>query len=252
VAPARYDHLFDIEVTTGQGELSTREAIVCEILDWADADEELCDKSGPEDRSIYQSLDTPYDRKNAPFDSLEELHLVSGINDDFWATFIDPNPEEPESRVVTVWGKGNVNVNTAPASALLPLICMVASDENGAGPCSDPLTLNNVLQILQAVLVIRELVPFSSTKDFLAALAKPETRLFMPGIVGITIPSANRRMANYAFTASSSVFSIYSDGTVGQVTKRIHTVVDMQSEDLLNPEESIAAAGGKVLYWRMD
>ena len=61
---------------------------------------------GVED-AFYQSLKYPYRRKNAPYDSLEELHLVRGITDDFFSTFIDPNPDNPKQRVLTVWWAGD-------------------------------------------------------------------------------------------------------------------------------------------------
>ena len=66
---------------------------------------------GPED-AWYQLLQKPYRRKNAPYDSLEELHMVRGIGDDFWATFVDPDPADPRKREMTVWGQGTVNVNS--------------------------------------------------------------------------------------------------------------------------------------------
>ena len=104
------------------------------IIDWADADENMnqCDPrsatpvtAAAEDIS-YQLLKKPYFRKNAAFDSLEELHLVRGIGDNFWATFVDPEPEKPKKRVMTVWGQGAVNVNTANEQTLLLLACAYA------------------------------------------------------------------------------------------------------------------------------
>ena len=60
-----------------------------EHIDWADVDEQAfnCDLSqlsaaqnaGVED-AWYRLLPKPYQRKNAPYDSLEELHLVRGVD----------------------------------------------------------------------------------------------------------------------------------------------------------------------------
>ena len=44
--------------------------------------------------------------KNAPYDSLEELHMVRGVSDDFWRTIVDPEPNNPRKRHLTVWGQG--------------------------------------------------------------------------------------------------------------------------------------------------
>ncbi|MCP4195983.1 MAG: hypothetical protein GY762_02440 [Proteobacteria bacterium] len=173
IAPLQYDPIFERDLKPGRISF-TREDIICEILDWTDSDEDLCDRSGGEDPSMYQALEPPYRRKNAPFDSLEELHLVYGIDDDFWSTFVDPNPEDPESRVMTVWGKGKVNVNTAPAQVLFPVVCMLATDPSGINPCLDPSQLVNLLQILQSVIIYRQLIPFGTAKQFIEVIENPQ------------------------------------------------------------------------------
>ncbi len=75
LAPLQYDEIFDRDLKPGALSFK-REDVICEMIDWTDPDEELCDKSGGEDPSMYQTLEQPYERKNAPFDSLEELRLV--------------------------------------------------------------------------------------------------------------------------------------------------------------------------------
>ena len=107
MSPPEFDHLFDYRI--GSGELMSREEIICEIIDFSDGNEDLCDLSGSEDPSLYTMMDPPYERKNAPLDSLEELHLVSGVTDDFWSAFVDPQPEDPNRRIMTVWGRGRIN-----------------------------------------------------------------------------------------------------------------------------------------------
>lgn len=256
MAPPEYDRIFEL---SADGDVFFgRESVICEMVDWSDPDEDLCDNSGSEDRSVYQMMEPPYERKNAPYDSLDELFQVKGIGDDFWSAFVEPNADDPASRVMTVWGKGQVNVNTAPAQVLLPLVCMLSMDENGVSPCLDPQQLGNLLQIIQGVVFIRTLMPFSKTRDFVQAIESPE-RLFMtiPGF-----PILNKGQATQMFTTTSSVFSIIAEGRVGRVTKRIHVVVDMKGEDVLSMMatqsgaagggQSVAASGGKILYWRME
>ncbi len=244
-----YDPLFD-RVLKG-GVTVMREDVVCELLDFADPDEDLCDLTGSEDPSYYQALSPPYERKNAPFDSLMELHLVRGIDDDFWSAFVEASIEDPDTRVMTIWGKGKVNVNTATTQTLMTLVCMLATDTSGMSPCGDPMQFTNLIQILQAVVFIRTFMPFSKARDFIAAIENPEQRLFLP-LPGF--PVANKRLARSVLTTKSTVFSVYAEGTVGRVTKRIHTVIDTKREDMLmlDPEETVGAAGGKILYWRME
>ncbi|MBW2277686.1 MAG: general secretion pathway protein GspK, partial [Deltaproteobacteria bacterium] len=252
VAHEMYDDLFDRPLPDGS--YAAREDVICEIIDWADPDEDLCDNSGSEDPSFYQSLDVEYYRKNAPFDSLDELHFVRGVDDDFWSAFVDPDPEDPEQRVLTIWGKGKVNVNTAPAQTLWSAVCMLAMDDSGMSPCADPMQMFTIAQILQGVVLMRTFMPFGKVADFVAAVENPEERLFLP-LAGI--PLYNKRRARQILTTKSSVFSIYAEGTVDRpngepVTKRIHVVVDTEGLDMLDPTQSVAASGGSVLYWRME
>src|SRR5262245_22885330 len=53
------------------------EDIANSIIDWIDPDEEP--RSGGAENEYYQTLSTPYQAKNAPLDSLEELLLVKGV-----------------------------------------------------------------------------------------------------------------------------------------------------------------------------
>ncbi|MCP4599953.1 MAG: general secretion pathway protein GspK [Proteobacteria bacterium] len=244
-----YDSIFDREAKGGQ--FFEREDIICEMLDWSDPDEDLCDMSGSEDPSFYQMLDPAYERKNAPYDSLMELHLVRGIDDDFWSAFIEPDPEDPASRVMTIWGKGRVNVNTAPPQVLFTLVCMLTTDQNGMGPCSEPTQVANLIAILELIKMYRSFMPFKRWRDFVAAIENPEKNLFVP-LPGF--PGINKSTARRMLTTKSTVFSIIAEGTVGQVTKRIHMVINTSAEDMLmiDPANPVSAAGGKVLYWRME
>ena len=116
--PIQYNPLFEQRDATGN--YNDRLTICSAIIDWADADEQLysCDlTNAPSSNAVedasYQLLTKPYRRKNAPYDSLEELHMVRGVTDDYWSTFIDPDPVNPKKRQMTVWGQGTVNVNSA-------------------------------------------------------------------------------------------------------------------------------------------
>ncbi|MBM4361488.1 MAG: general secretion pathway protein GspK, partial [Deltaproteobacteria bacterium] len=130
IGSAQFDPMFSGRDADGQ--FSDRQTVCGAIVDWVDRDQDAspCDpralqqasSAAPED-SFYQLLDPGYQRKNAPLDSLDELRRVRGVGDDFWATFVDPDPDDPSKRPVTVWGQGRVNVNTANAQTLLAMIC---------------------------------------------------------------------------------------------------------------------------------
>ncbi|HEY5955568.1 MAG TPA: type II secretion system protein GspK, partial [Polyangiaceae bacterium] len=119
VRGVQYDHIF--EGRDADGNYKDRRIVCSALVDWADPniDADPCTpelataaQTAAED-TFYEGLKRPYSRKNAAFDSLEELHMVRGINEEFWNTFIDPDPDDPKKRIVTVWGSDKVNVNTA-------------------------------------------------------------------------------------------------------------------------------------------
>src|SRR5262249_9475100 len=130
IGQQQFNPLF--EQRDGSGQYHDRLAVCQAIIDWADVDEQAfnCDltqlsaaqNAGVED-AWYQLLPKPYRRKNAPYDSLQELHTVRGVGEDFWSPFVDPDSTNPKKRVITVWGQGAVNVNTANAQTLLGVVC---------------------------------------------------------------------------------------------------------------------------------
>ncbi|MFO0661031.1 MAG: type II secretion system protein GspK [Polyangiaceae bacterium] len=235
----QYDALFDQR--DGDGQFSDRQSICSAIVDWADVDEDmfLCDPksstasgSAPED-TYYQMLKVPYRRKNAPYDSLAELHLVRGVSDDFYATFIDPDPDNPRKRNVTVWGQNGVNVNSANAQTLYGLICAYAVPDTKM--CND---VETAAKFITAVNLVRSFTSgaplFPKPRTFVKALQGE-------GMVGsvlkdmlqldpVQFTSASEFEKN--ITTKSERFSIYADGIVPSTKRetkvRIHAVVDFR------------------------
>ncbi|HMI84953.1 MAG TPA: type II secretion system protein GspK [Polyangiaceae bacterium] len=221
----------------------TDRATVCgALIDWADGDEDMnaCDPrtAAPSSRATedisYQLLKKPYFRKNAAYDSLEELHLVRGVSDVFWSTFIDPDPSNPKKRVVTVWGQGLVNVNTANAMTLWAIVCANAVPTTKA--CNDPLEAQKFLMGVTLVRSFLGGVPvFGHGSDFTKVMQGQGS-----GIIGMVLKTlglepiqfASVIEANKTLTAESKVFSIYATGEVpGYQRKtrvRLHTVVDFR------------------------
>jgi general secretion pathway protein K len=221
------------------GDRHSRQQICSAIVDWADFDQETfpCDLSGNyvaaggED-SYYQLLSDPYDRKNAAFDSLEELHMARGISDDFWNTFVEPDPADPHSRVVTVWGGGKVNVNTANPQATLGIVCAYAVE--GTKLCEDPVEQAKFLGVLGMVKSFTAGIPvFSSPKAFINALKGKG--MFGTAMQWMELEPIQLQLEDdleKAIDSKSHVFSIYATGhaTAGKrrTVRRIHAVVDFR------------------------
>ena len=235
----QFDPLFTAR--DGDGQYSDRLAICSALVDWVDMDQiqTNCDftnasPSTATEDSFYQLLDPPYFRKNAPFDSLEEVRLVRGIGDDFWSTFVEPDPMNQRRRPVTVWGTGKVNVNTANAQTLLAVVC--ANTNPPAKMCLDPLEAAKFIGIVTLVRQFTAGAPlFGSPKGFIAALKQTNPMigplLKMMGLEPVTFASESE--ATKSITTESKVFSIIATGYVRsgqrQTKVRIHSVVDFRS-----------------------
>jgi general secretion pathway protein K len=245
----QYDPLFDRR--SESGEYASRLDICSAIIDWVDANQDTANceatsqnmASGPED-SYYRNLPDPYTRKNAAFDSLEELRLVRGVGDDFWATFIEPDPGDPGKRPVSVWSQGKININSTNPLTLISYICSQAKP--GQELCNDPtgqkpaafLTTMSMLQSMFAGVPI-----FRSGNALLQALKGKGT--FGPMLTSVGIqPIEFNSDAEFikGVSIESKVFSIYAEGHVRQAKRethvRIHAVVDFRKaptvQDLVN------------------
>ena len=193
-------------------------------MDWADQDEQryACDPrnfqggtgpAGGEDSS-YSLLPRPYRPKNAPYDSLDEARLVRGMGDDFWSTFVDPEPNNPKKRVMTVWGQGPLNVNTASPQAILAVICGMAADAQictDAGKSSQFLTMFGVLRSFTSGMPL-----FGSPNEFVTTVqgggAYGKLLFQTIGIPPVKFQSPAEAAKN--FTTESKIFSIHAVGEV--------------------------------------
>jgi len=241
---SHFNELF--EDVDQDGQHSNQPVICGQLIDWSDFDEimtpcdPLAEKSktseSPED-NYYQQIGLKYQRKNAPYDSLEELRLVRGVSDDFWANFVDPDASDPTQRNMTVWGQGKVNVNAANAQTLHAVVCAGAPE---APVCNDVEQMQIFLTTISLAKSITQGAPlFKSPKAFVRAMGgkgKGVGPLFAAlGLEPIDFP--NPKLVQRAITTESRVFSIYAQGVVPgkqrETRVRIHTVIDFRSANEL-------------------
>ena len=240
-----YDALFT--KADESGTLTTRLDLVASVIDWWDQDIQRTDfdpgegqtrtgGTGTEDDSTYQLRDNPYRNKNAPFDSIQELRLVRGFTDDFWATFVEPVPNDPQSRILTIYASGLVNVNEANPQVLLGRVCSYAPEVT---LCTDPA---EALKFTTLLSTIRALIPiplFSRPTDFinfvegkgsqkelygmLSGFLGPESELLF---VPVEIPAAQRTELARSLATAARIFTIEATGYVGRSQVRIESVVN--------------------------
>ncbi|HEY4012519.1 MAG TPA: type II secretion system protein GspK [Polyangiaceae bacterium] len=282
MAPLQYSPLFDQRDATGN--YNDRLTTCSAIIDWADVDEQFysCDvTNAPSSNAVedawYQLLQKPYRRKNAPYDSLQELHMVRGVTDDFWSTFVDPDPTDPKKREMTVWGQGTVNVNTANALTLFAIIC------SGVAPttelCTDPTQMQAfIMGVTMAQGITMGAPLFGSPGDFISTMKGQGMIGPLLTLMGVK-PVKFLSESDFAKSISteSKVFSINAVGVVKgykrETRVKVTAVVDFRPAPSLlggpspastvNTQTSTASAqsiqsalqpsvGGQVLYYNIE
>ncbi len=91
------------------------QTIAYAVLDWKDEDINLSHELYGAEDDYYQSAEGSYKSKNAPFDSIEELTLVRGVDADIFKNLRNFITVYPQT------GNLKINFNTASSSVLLGL-----------------------------------------------------------------------------------------------------------------------------------
>lgn len=224
--PSRYDFLFEEEDSSGQR--TDRWEVIGAIRDWIDRDKEVTDAKAPPERfardvggaedSSYDHLEFPYKSKNAYFDSLQELHLVRGFDDEMYDTF---------APALTVYSEGKVNIKSATnPTVLIGLINACALNPSDI-LLSDPAWLVQTLMRWQEYRQMGMLGGFGAVNtqgwiNFLQTQGLAVETSRCEGLVG----------------EKSMFFTIKSTAKVGDVERTITTVV------------RVFRANEEMYYWR--
>ncbi len=267
-SPSPFDALFGR--TNQDGRTYQRLDLVSNIIDWWDYDQNRTTfdpvqtqvLSAGAETDAYSSFDDAYKAKNAPFDSLEELRLVAGVDDSFWATFVEPEPGHPDQDILTVYGSGALNPNDARPEAMLARLCAYLKTQP---LCADPLESAKFIQLVKTVRSIMPVPWFKTSEDFLgflegkggdkdlfstltSFLGADNALLFHP----VTISQDERRQLIPAFETEAKVLTIQSTATVGSATVTIRAVVNFDSRWVPPPPNAGTMPPlGIIYYWRV-
>ena len=283
-APSPYDTLF--EQRDGDGLITTRQDVISALVDWWDFDTQrtafdpgasTVDSSAGAEDDAYARFRDPYDVKNAPLDSLEELRLVRGVTDDFWATFVEPDAEDPASRSVTIYGSGRVHLNEANAAVLLARTCSIIVDQP---LCTDPAEAAKFIQIINTARQMAPIPWFANVQAFTTFLrgggSGMELRPMLEAILGeagalllpqpVTITPQQEQQFGRVFVTSAGIIFVEATGRVGACgddpeTRGIGRCTSVRIRSVLNfdgpwtpppPNAGRMPALGVFHYWRMD
>lgn len=268
-SPSPYDPIFNQKDPDGQ--FTTRLDVVSNMIDWWDTDQErsvfdpgaaAVTSAGGED-DVYQTFRDPYKVKNAPFDSLEEIRMIRGVGDDFWATFVQPNPDDPREDFFTIYASGSVNANEAPPEVLLARVCSYLTDQT---LCNDPVEATKFVEIVRTIRSIAPVPWFSGQNDFLnflegkggaqdlypmlkSMLGDDNPLLFRP----ITIAADRRQKLDQLMTTEAKILTLQATARVGRGTVRIRTVLNVHDRwSPPPPNAGTLPPLGVYHYWRID
>lgn len=269
LSPSPYDPLF--EAADPDGNFTSRLDLVSALIDWWDLDTDRASfdpgagtvTAGGAEDDTYQTLDDPYRARNAPFDSIEELRLVRGVGDDFWATFVEPDPDDPRSRTVTIYGSGAVNPNEAPPEVLRARVCSIIGLQ---GFCQDP---NQAIAFNTLLSTIRSIAPipwFTHPRQFVEFLegAGGERDLYpmLRGFLGadnpilftpVTLTPEQRNELDGVLVTAARIITIQATGRAGRATVRIRTVMNFHDRWTPPPPNAGTMPGlGIFYYYRID
>ncbi len=191
--------------------------LIGNLKDWMDADNTRSGGLGGYEDNLYNKLDDPYLTKNAPFDSMEEIRLVEGWQDEVYERFGDK---------LTVYGSGDINLGSADDELFEAIIRSLAETQP-----TDTAIEMCVEMLDEATLWVRP-EKLSELAELIEVNCSGQ---------GIVMSETAVKDSAFGITNSSKTFTITSTGLAGTSSTTITAVVDFAS-----------AKRGKLVYWRVD
>ncbi len=249
--PERYNALFERPDKSGQ--YNDRLTILRGIVDWADRDQQMFGSSAPED-NLYNTGKDPYENKNQYLDTIDELRLVRGIDEEFMDAF---------GKMLTVYGRCKLNVSLAEVPTIMALIQQYA-----ATPSDPGLQVRNLALLAMYVKQVGELNSgFKTVTDFMKAAENPmaqlgqaasldsilgqgrtntQERTNLPPVQGVKLTAkvGEAIMGSYV----RRIWRVTGKATVGLVRKKIITIWDQTQQSMYAANAGMGA--GAFLYWR--
>jgi general secretion pathway protein K len=207
---------------------------IASLINWLDRPIEGSENQNDQDQTgadagFYESLENPYPIKNGPLDSLEEVRLIDGMDDEFFNMIKD---------YVTVYPKDKrVNFSTAPKVVMMAAIKgagVSAVRRQGSGS-SNEVSDDIAERIAEAVIEERVDEPIIKQRSVreIASGIDPESRI-SAGLTGVVLNSGE-----------SDVFSVTSIGMLGEINPTISVI-----KAVIRKSQDEASSGTKIISWK--
>ncbi|MDY0061098.1 MAG: type II secretion system protein GspK [Myxococcota bacterium] len=239
MSPGEYKEMF--ENKDDKGNYNDIPEVIASIIDWIDPDSDLTTMTGDfqytptgagQESSRYRDIGGKIEPRNAKLDTLEELHRIKGVGDDFYESFADS---------MTIYSGSKVNVNTANEQLLAVLICSHLA--NPQDPlCSDPFNMLELAALVSTIVQWQNLrrsillmTPFPTKESFKSFLTTgyPAFNIFIPKP---PVLDWGKLLKDIEVRAPG-VYRIKAEGRIGRTTKTLIAVIDLNKK-------------GKLYYWR--
>ena len=230
IADKKYEFLFEKE-DANRVKVTPNDVIIA-MRDWVDEDEtgsqlnfsgqgDAFLKGFSDENGNYSKFDPPYRAKNGRFDSLDELYMVHGVNDQFMAAFKDK---------LTVYPNVNsrLNINTDDPVMLEVAIRSIADPTRPDPRLADPIFMDTLIKKIRAARVFA--LFGMSANDFINIVASAG--------VPVNAQIQSNVQGNRFIGDKSTTYRVRVTGEAGDVTRTITAVVRL--DDGL----------GRLVYWR--
>jgi type II secretory pathway component PulK len=264
--PTLYDPFFDEEKADGQR--YARNDVLAALVDYIDDDLSRFDvyrlsSSSQDEVYRYSQLRDPYLARNARLDSIDELHLVEGIDDDWMTAF---------GSELTVYGgsKCKVNLNFASAEQIALVIKHSVSNADRYKTEGENF-LTMTMPMANFVIDTRQFSLFEKLDDFKELVMKPDqavnpmmflnsdpeataTLPKIPTPIEVRVKGGSRKdtgdkwggLQDVATVEPERIYRLEIITTVGSVRKRLTAIYDIKYA------RSQSQGEGAWLYYRED
>ena len=196
---------------------SKSERFIASLINWTDLPIEGAENdqdSAGANGSFYASLDPPYRIKDGPLDTVQEIRMIDGMDDEFYNKIKD---------YVTVYPKDKkVNFSTAPKAALIAAIkgASVSSVPGQGGDSSEQIDDDVAEQLANEIIEARKDDPIMTQKRIRELARDVDAAEINSGLVGVALGNGE-----------SEIFTVRAVGSLGEAnpTKRIIEAVIKKS-----------------------
>ncbi len=205
----RFDRYWEEE--HGNGERVSRDELITYLADYVDPDNVREGSSVGDEDDSYARMKDRYKVKNAPFDSLQEVQLIFGIDDALFSEI---------EKGITVYPVGGISLQTADLETIAAVLGAAAINPTDAAFIGAPME-----QLLGQIAEVRQLPLASAVLNSQGVTALAQTN-------GLPIdPAALHKLVDDS--ASLDWYTVVATGSMNAVEKRVQATFNLGANQMV-------------------